>query len=175
MKRLLLLRHAKAEQDSGEGDFARALSERGRSDAALIGHYMDTHTYWPDAVLCSMSKRTVETWDLIKRELARAPEPKFLKGLYLAAPKQILNALQGVSEAAALTLMIGHNPGMELTTMRLAREPGSRGQKERHERLAEKFSTCALAVLEFDVNAWRDVASATGILADFVRPRDLRD
>ncbi len=175
MKRLLLLRHAKAEQNSGESDHARALTERGRRDAMLIGHYMDTHAYWPGVVLCSTAKRTVETWDLIARELARAPEPKFLKSLYLASPKQILNALHSVGEDASVTLMIGHNPGMEEIATRLAREPRPHDEEERRETMAEKFPTCALAVLDFDVSAWRDITAGTGLLADFVRPRDLKD
>jgi phosphohistidine phosphatase len=175
MKRLLLLRHAKAEQDPGDGDHARALSERGRGDAMLIGHYMDTHAYWPGAVLCSTSKRTVETWDLIARELARVPESKFLKSLYLASPKQILNAAHGVGEDASVTLMIGHNPGMEDVAARLARKPASRDEEERREKMAGKFPTCALAVVDFDVGAWRDITAGTGLLADFVRPRDLKD
>ena len=38
MERLILLRHAKAEVDAASGrDFDRALTERGRRDAALDG------------------------------------------------------------------------------------------------------------------------------------------
>ena len=37
MKRLILMRHAKAERSNPAGDFARALAERGLTDAALIG------------------------------------------------------------------------------------------------------------------------------------------
>jgi phosphohistidine phosphatase len=39
--------------------------------------------------------------------------------------------------------------------------------------LTAKFPTCALAVLDFEIEAWKAVAPGTGDLVDFVRPRDL--
>ena len=39
--------------------------------------------------------------------------------------------------------------------------------------LEEKFPTAALAVLDFDIERWRDIQPGEGELVDFVRPRDL--
>jgi phosphohistidine phosphatase len=46
-------------------------------------------------------------------------------------------------------------------------------ERARHEALEEKFPTCALAVLDFDVGRWRDVTQGAGKLAEFVRPKDI--
>ncbi len=46
-------------------------------------------------------------------------------------------------------------------------------ERARREVLEEKFPTGALAILDFDVKRWRDVAKASGKLIDFVRPKDL--
>jgi phosphohistidine phosphatase len=62
---------------------------------------------------------------------------------------------------------------MEDCTATLAREPVRRKERARHEALEEKFPTCALAILDFDIGRWRDVAPSSGKLVDFVRPRDL--
>ena len=70
-------------------------------------------------------------------------------------------------------MIVGHNPGLEACATLLAREPVRRKERARHEALEEKFPTCALAMLDFDVGRWRDVAQGTGKLVDFVRPKDL--
>jgi len=172
MRRLLLLRHAKAVQDTGEGDHARALTERGRKDAARMGHAMDTHGYIPDLVLCSSSRRTTETWEMLAPELAKTPEVESAKGLYLASPKNILTQIQGTAERAKTLMLIGHNPGIEECAVRLARKPASKVERHKLEDMREKFPTCALAVFDFDVESWSDV-SGGGILLEFIRPRDL--
>ena len=48
-----------------------------------------------------------------------------------------------------------------------------RKEKDRFDLIEEKFPTSALAVLDFDVTRWRDIAPGEGALKDFVRPRDL--
>jgi phosphohistidine phosphatase len=37
----------------------------------------------------------------------------------------------------------------------------------------EKFPTCALAVIDFQIEKWRDVVPGLGELDAFVRPKDL--
>jgi phosphohistidine phosphatase len=175
MKRLFLLRHAKTVQDSGEGDHARVLTERGRGDAGLIGHYMDMHGYLPDAVLCSTSVRTRETWDILSGELARMPDPAFTRALYLASAKQMLELIRGVPDEAGSLLVIAHNPGTEELAAKLARKPKSDAEVEKLEQLKNKYSTGGLTVFDFDQKSWKGVGLGEGILLEFVRPKDLRD
>ena len=47
MLRLLLLRHAKAEPFAGSGDRQRALTERGRADAARLGAFLASENVAP--------------------------------------------------------------------------------------------------------------------------------
>jgi phosphohistidine phosphatase len=173
MLRLLLLRHAKAAQDSGEGDYARALTSRGRDDAVKMGRVLDTSAYIPDLVLCSSARRTAETFELLAPELARTPRGEFLNGLYLASPKKIFETIRGGAESTKSLMVIGHNPGMEELAARLSRKPQSKVEAERGKVLREKFPTCALAVLDFDCETWSELEPASGALADFLRPRDL--
>jgi phosphohistidine phosphatase len=174
MKRLLLLRHAKAAQDTGEGDHDRPLTDRGRKDAARVGHAMDVRGYGPDSVLCSKARRTMETWQRLSPELVRAPAPEFCKELYLASPKTIVGRIQHTPSHVTSLLLLGHNPGIEECALRLARTPVSKAEARHLQEMKEKFPTCALAVLDFDVESWSD-ATGGGILLEFIRPRDLRD
>lgn len=172
MRRLLLLRHAKAEQDSGEGDFARKLTDRGRGDAARMGHAMDTRGYIPNLVLCSSAARTTETWGLLSPELAKTPKVEFTKALYLASPKNIFEQIHLTPDDVKTLMVVGHNPGIAECTIRLARHPASKAESHKLEDMRAKFPTCALAVLDFDVESWSDAGSG-GILLEFLQPRDL--
>ena len=79
----------------------------------------------------------------------------------------------GAPASVSALMIVGHNPGMEACAALLAREPVRRKERARHEALEEKFPTCALAVLDFDVGRWRDVMQGAGKLVEFVRPKDL--
>lgn len=176
MKRLLLLRHAKAVPAGAKsGDHDRALNERGRKDAPRIGVMMQHKGYLPDFVLCSTSKRTVETWEHIAPELNSQPEVAFSDELYLASPKTVANALRAVREPAKVVLLIGHNPGLEDFAKALARKPRTVEERRRLDTMAAKFPTSALAVLDFDVEAWNEIAAGAGVLVDFIRPKELTD
>jgi phosphohistidine phosphatase len=174
VKRLLLLRHAKAvPAGSGVEDHDRELMARGREDAPTIGRYMQVRKFGPDLILCSTSRRTAETADLVMAELSGTKKIDFEDALYLAEPRTIHAAIRGAPEKAKSLLIVGHNPGLEQLATLLAREPVKRKERDRFDLIEEKFPTGALAVLDFDVSRWRDVAEGQGALIDFVRPRDL--
>jgi phosphohistidine phosphatase len=39
--------------------------------------------------------------------------------------------------------------------------------------MGERFPTCAVAVLDFQVQNWSSIAPHSGTLVDFIRPKDL--
>jgi phosphohistidine phosphatase len=174
VKRLLLLRHAKTVPGGpGIDDHARKLSARGREDAPLMGRYMRKNELIPELVLCSTSRRTVETVELVVAEWKLRPETEYIQALYLAAPHTIVEMVRDVAARVESVMVVGHNPGMEACAGFLAREPVKRRERDHFDAIEEKFPTGALAVLDFDVVKWRKIAQGTGVLADFVRPRDL--
>lgn len=112
MRELILLRHAHAESQSGDGsDADRALSEEGRREAQAAGRWLKEQGLAPDRVLVSPSRRTRETLDLVLAELGDAPrveEP----GIYEASPGELAGLADRNRDATRL-LMVGHNPGFE--------------------------------------------------------------
>ena len=59
----MLLRHAKAVQQSRGDDFARDLQDKGKRDAARLGGYLRSHDLVPDVALVSSSARTRQTFE----------------------------------------------------------------------------------------------------------------
>ena len=172
MKRLFLLRHAKAQPaDGGCEDFDRTLMLSGMQDAGAMARYLRRSDYKVELILCSSSARTTQTAELVLQELES--EIDYRENLYLAEPAKILAAIRAAPAQITNLMVVGHNPGLEAVATVLAREPVRRKERARHEALEEKFPTCALAILDFDVGRWRDVVQSGGKLADFVRPKDL--
>lgn len=172
LKRLFLLRHAKAQPaDGGTEDFDRTLMLSGMQDGAAIARYLRKNDYRVEKIFCSSSARTTQTAELVLHEITA--EIEYRESLYLAEPAKILAAVRAAPASVSALMMVGHNPGLEESAALLAREPVRSKERARHEALEEKFPTCALAILDFDVGRWRDVMQGTGRLVDFVRPKDL--
>lgn len=171
MRRLLLLRHAKTEPGGpDQDDHERALTERGLADAALLARYLKEQGYHPSRILCSTALRTRQTVAAVLRE---TPAPVgYLETLYHAPPGRIVALAQDAADSEDVLLVIGHNPGLEQCAALLARDPVRPREQHRHDVMDEKFPTAALAVLDFDIAHWRQIAPCSAKLADFVRPKD---
>ena len=170
MRRLLLLRHAKAERSQpGQRDRDRRLADRGRRDAPVIGGYLRTQNLIPDAVAVSPATRTRETWDLIAKAFQDLPDPAWDERLYDATPDDILAVIQDTPPKAGTLLVIGHNPGLyELAVWLIAS-----GHADAQDRLTEALPTAGLAAIEFTADAWTKLRPQSGRLERFVTPRSL--
>ncbi len=112
MKRLVLLRHAKAIPAAPDfEDRDRRLADRGRSDAIRIGQFLKEENCVPELVLCSTALRTRQTLDLVVPQLGAAPVTRLLPELYLARWLTIVNLVRQVRERAETLMIVGHNPG----------------------------------------------------------------
>jgi phosphohistidine phosphatase len=167
MRRLLLLRHAKAERSQPGGrDEDRVLTDRGRRDASRIGSYMARHAFIPGRALVSPAARTRETWELAAAELGKLPPADFDERLYNATPNTILQIVKETAPGVGTLLAIGHNPGLqELAAMLVAS-----GDIDARERLGEDFPTSALAVISFASDDWSEVHPRGGRLEHFITP-----
>jgi phosphohistidine phosphatase len=176
VKRLFLLRHAKAEREEhGIDDESRALAPRGREDAVRIGRFLREEIYVADLVLCSTAVRTRQTLELLLPELGARPAVQYLAELYLARRNTILSVIRQARDGAGSLMIVGHNPGLVECAQALTREPDDRKMRKRYLAMAGKFSTGALAVLDFEIAQWRGVEAGTGDLELFVRPKDLQE
>lgn len=143
--------------------------------APRMGAYMRQQNYVPGLVKCSASARTRETLGHMLPLFAPAPEVRFSRALYLAEPKSLLEDIRQTPAEFSTLLLVGHNPGIGALALALARLPIDEEEERLKERLAEKFPTACLAVLDFDAQNWRDVKPLSGHLVDYMRVKDLGD
>jgi phosphohistidine phosphatase len=170
MRRLMLLRHAKAEKaKSGEPDRDRPLSGRGRRDAPKIGTYMARHKLLPERALVSPALRTRETWDLLDEALAAVPLVLYDEHLYDASVETLVKATQNTPREVHSLLVIGHNPGLH----DLARLLIASGDVETRERLQENLPTTGLVIIDFAFDDWSKLHPHSGRLDRFVGPHSI--
>jgi phosphohistidine phosphatase len=177
MRRLMLLRHAKTENDAPSGeDFDRALDRRGHADSVEIGRWLVGSPYRPDVVLVSPALRARQTWDGIAPLLAETgadTEVAYLPDLYLADPADLLRIVRDAATHDPRSLMlIGHNPGLHEIALMLA---GTTGDFATRHALAGNLPTSGLVVIDFDVDDWRQVTFRRGRLVLFVSPRLIKE
>jgi len=168
MRRLLLLRHAKAAIATGHDDFERALIERGRRDATRIGGYMARAGLVPALIYHSGARRARETAELVRAAWPDFVEARVEPRLYEAARATVETIVRGLPDAAASVMIVGHNPSLIDVANRLA----GRGDRGDLLRLSSKFPTGGLVALDFDVRRWREIEPAEATLACFVTPDD---
>ena len=143
MRTLILFRHAKAVRaHEAPSDAARALTGRGRREAALAGAAMEQAGLAPMLALVSTSQRTRET---AEHGLANFKlETRFEEALYHAAPDGVWDAF--VLSDASSVVVVGHNPGLgELASMLVHQaHDGSKLARD----LGGHFPTAAFAAFE---------------------------
>jgi phosphohistidine phosphatase len=169
MRRLLLLRHAKATPSTGHDDYERALVERGRRDAAAIGAFVAEAGMIPDLVIFSGALRARETAAIVMKAWPLRIEARAELSLYNATRAGVLAVVRALPDTAPSVLLVGHNPGLA----DLADDLVGGGAESEIARMAGKFPTSGLAALEFDVQRWRDVAPGSARLVRFATPDDV--
>ena len=169
-RRLLLLRHSKTERpEPGQRDRERKLTERGRSDAPVVGAYMARHHLIPDFVLVSPAMRTRETWALVAGAFSSAPQVLSEPRIYNATGDTLADIIREAGDASTL-LLVGHNPGLHDLALQLI----GFGEVEALESLNEKLPTSGLVVIGFALDDWALLHDATGRLERFVGPRQIK-
>ena len=164
MKTLLFLRHGKSDWSADyDGDHERPLKKRGRKDAQRVGRLLAGAGPMPDFVLCSTAVRARKTLaHAAKGGAWPAVETRETGVLYEAEPEAVLAEIRQVPDAAGVLLLVGHDPAWSEAAGRLVGLDQLR------------LKTAALARIDVEVDAWRDVAFGGGTLVWLVPPKLLR-
>ncbi len=169
--RLMLLRHAKSDWNRGLADHERPLNERGRKAAPKVGAYMARRDLVPDLIVASTATRVRETLDLVLDAFKQRPRVVYDARIYEAEPEALLAVIHEAPREAHALLLVGHNTGLG----ELALELVAAGKTEARARLADKFPTAALAVIDVTIDDWTKLRPQSGRLDRFVVPRPLKD
>jgi phosphohistidine phosphatase len=168
MHRLMLLRHGKATSPDATKDMDRPLAARGREAVPRIAAHLAGEQLLPDLALVSPARRARETWELVEPALGPVPA-RFEPRLYEASPERLMSLLHEVEPAIRTLLLVGHNPGFE----DLAKLLIGHGDRYAFARMAKKYPTAGLAVIDFPVEDWPAVKPGSGRLDRFVTPKSL--
>lgn len=156
---LVVMRHAKAEQDAST-DAERPLSPRGHDDAAAAGRWLAAQGVQPDAALVSAAVRTRETFEGVAAAAGWSLEPTLEQGLYAAGTEAAIDLVRLVGDEVRTLLVVGHNPTMGSLAMLL--DDGT-GDPDAAAVAVQGFPTSALAVFSYD-GSWADLAPGTAAL-----------
>ena len=164
MQRLILMRHAEAERAAGSGrDRDRALSSRGRIDAAAMGRALAARGLRPDLALVSPAARTHQTWDLLHDAFGDV-QIRDDEALFNGGAETLRRLVEGAEDEAGCLMLVAHNPGVHLLAVEYLIE--SAASPSALDRMSGGFPPGAAAVFGVD-------AAGRRTLEGYLQPRDL--
>ncbi len=156
MKKLLLIRHAKAEKDTSVKDADRPLKYIGIQDATFMAERLKDSGNIPQLIVTSPALRTKTTAEIFADHLS-LPEPEIKKNIYAATQVMLLKVISQLPNEYDFIAIVAHNPGIEQILDYLTGE-------------SREVHTSTLALIEFDTNNWAEISGDTGKLTYFVGP-----
>ncbi len=158
MKKLLLVRHAKAVHDTSYSDFERPLKPKGIQDATLMAERLKNEGIIPQLLITSPALRTQATADIFSEHLS-VPKPLENKRIYEAGRSELINIINEFNDKYECIGLVGHNPGISemiyhFTGMDIDVPPGS------------------VALISFEFDEWKLLSHHTGKLTWFGSPHD---
>lgn len=164
MQRLILMRHAEAEPAAASGrDRDRALTPRGRSDAAAMGRALSARGLRPDRALVSPATRTRQTWDLLHDAFGDV-QIHDDEALFNGGSDSLRGLIEATEDDAGCLMVVAHNPGIHLLAVEYLIENAA--SPAALDRMSGGFPPGAVAVFGVD-------AAGRSTLEGFLQPRDL--
>lgn len=168
LKRLIILRHAKAAWPRDVEDHDRPLATRGHRDAPHAGIWLREAGLIPDAVICSDALRTRQTCTWVCSELGeKAPTPYLEERLYHAGPSEALSVINETGNQTRTLLVIGHMPWVQELGMRIASVDS---EESAVMEMAERYPTLGLQVFEIPGD-WATLDGRDARMTHFTVPR----
>jgi len=170
MRRLLLLRHGKADRHSAGGDRERPLTRRGEEDARRMGDYLLSAKIIPDLAVASGARRAKQTLERALEAFPGHVTHLIENTIYLASAGHLLETLKQTPDKVHTLLVVGHNPGFGELASILA----GAGAPHELDLMRTKYPTAALAILDFNLSRWGEIDVGAARLNAYVTPAILR-
>jgi phosphohistidine phosphatase len=160
MKKIYVMRHAKALHNSKIDDHERPLHEQGIAACKQVSSFLLHHHYIPEQVLCSTAQRTRMTATVLAEGAFAGVPLRMMPSLYQAGSSEILREIHELDNGIHSVCIIGHNPGLSHIALLLA---GS-GEKQLVEQLRDGLPPAGFVALSFTENEWRNIHAYSGVL-----------
>lgn len=159
MKTLLLMRHAKSDWNAGyERDHDRPLNQRGERSARLMGRVLAAEGKIPHLVVTSPAVRARSTATLANEAGAWEAEVELDPTLYGTGADAAVQVAAAAPDVDRL-MLVGHQPTWSILVSVL-----TGGSVE--------MKTATVAVIDFDIDEWKALASVRGHIASVIQPSD---
>jgi phosphohistidine phosphatase len=161
MKRVVIVRHAKAVPYGYDDDFTRDLADRGVKDANLVGNELRKLGIKPDNFISSPANRALQTARIFaknlefdKNQITKVDD--IYDGL---TTSEFLALIKKLPENAETVYFFGHNPGFHYFANNLL------------EQFYGDMPTCSTVGIDFNVDSWKKVEARSGQKAFHLIPK----
>lgn len=157
------MRHAKSSWGKPAlRDHDRPLNKRGEHACRLMGAFLQDKGIIPERIISSTALRARETVNGLLESLSVEAEVIYTRDLYHANVDSLLTQLQELPTEIELTMLVGHNPGMDDFLDVICDEQ-------------DHMPTAAIARIEFDITHWDKLTDTTpGKLINLWKPREIQ-
>lgn len=152
MKRVVLIRHAKAEDSGYDDDFNRGLTSRGSENAFSIAEKLLSEKIIPDHFISSPAMRAMSTAFVFAEKLGFSKsdieKQFFLYDSY--STNEFIKMINRVPDSADTLFVLGHNPYIYYMAINLCKE------------FNHDMPTCSVVVIDFETNSWKNIEARQG-------------
>lgn len=161
MKRLVVVRHAKAEKTQiGQTDFDRELTNKGKVEARQVASKLQSVNVMPELIISSPSSRAYQTAKIFG-EVFGIDKKQIVRKILLyddIETKKVVELLREEAKHADTVFLVGHNPVLQRMIHELTND------------FQGYLSTAGVAVMDFNVDRWSQIVSTKGVLILFETP-----
>jgi phosphohistidine phosphatase len=161
MKKLIFVRHSKAEEPSLDiSDFERSLTTKGKTLANTMALRLKEKENSAGVIITSPAFRAVET-ALIFAGIYKIPSEQILMAgniYYRLNLNTLQEDLSRIKEETDIVTLFGHNPSFTELADELSKEGCNFIQK------------CGIVGISFKINTWSELARNTGTIDYYLKP-----
>jgi phosphohistidine phosphatase len=161
MKKLILIRHARAEDPVPEfTDFERSLTLKGKTISRLMARKLIEKENSPGIMISSSAFRALETAYIFAEEFGIDPAMvKINSSFYYKMNIQFLSEVLSVtSDENNVMMLFGHNPSLTEIADRLC----TKG--------CDFIPKCGIVCISFNISKWSEISQRTGKTEYFLKP-----
>ncbi len=160
MKKIAFARHGKSDWGNPTSrDFDRVLNARGENDVKEMAKFLHQSSHEIQNIISSDAKRTILTAEIYKKYLTSKRDVQYSHTLYLASIKNIESLVESFSNDLSNLMIVGHNPGMSEVVEYYINQN------------FQDMPTCGVAIVEFEVDYWKEILQGSGVLLAFEYPK----
>ncbi|MCU0456418.1 MAG: histidine phosphatase family protein [Bacteroidales bacterium] len=163
MKKIIFVRHGRAEDDSGLSDFERSLTPKGKVISLQVAKKFREKEPDPGLLITSPAFRALETAFIFAGELGISHDDVQIDSnmYHRAGMKHLLSILENAAGNIDTITLFGHNPAITEMPDRLSKTG------------CEFLTKTAVVCISFPVSNWSEVRTGSGKVEYFLKPEKL--